>query len=109
MMSCRVRMPLPEYREREKMNLPPSRRAEWDMRKLLPCILPLMLIAFAGCNTCPKPSGYFGPTDSMDRVVADINANNEKIPSLWSSLYYRANIVDEKKQGHSLNGEGVFL
>ncbi|HEX4794256.1 MAG TPA: hypothetical protein VH370_10720 [Humisphaera sp.] len=79
------------------------------MQKLSPCILPLMLIAFAGCNTCPKSGGYFGPTDSMDRVVADINANNEKIPSLWSSLYYRANIVDEKKQEHSLNGEGVFL
>jgi len=45
----------------------------------------------------------------MAKVVADINANNQKLPTLWSSLYYKANIVDEKKQGHFVNGEGLLL
>ena len=60
-------------------------------------------------RSCLPQIGYFGPTDSMDKVVADINANNEKIPSLWSSLYYKANIVDENKQTHFINGEGTLL
>src|SRR5258708_10469421 len=73
-------------------------------------VIGLILVAIVGCCSCPpaKPP-YPGPTDSMARVVADINANNQKIPTLWSSLYYKANIVDEKKHGHFVNGEGVLL
>lgn len=70
------------------------------------------LIALAGCCHCATPTEqklYVGPTESMAHVVAHINANNEKIPSLWSSLYYKANIIDEKKQAHFVNGEGTLL
>src|SRR6185437_2978905 len=73
----------------------------------------MALIGLAGCCHCPPAPGngppYVGPTEPMARVVAQINANNEKIPSLWSSLYYKANIIDEKKQAHFVNGEGTLL
>jgi hypothetical protein len=88
-----------------------------QMRQMFRCaqhdrvvLLALALLTLCGC--CPKAQEkppYTGPTDSMAQVAADINANNQKIPTLWSSLYYKANIVDEKKHGHFVNGEGVLL
>src|SRR5437660_11991971 len=73
-------------------------------------LLGLTLLSISGCHTCPpsKPP-YYGPTESMAEVVADINANNQKMPTLWSGLYYKANIVDEKKHAHFVNGEGMLL
>ena len=53
------------------------------------CLCFLMLAgALAGCaQTRPttQPSGgYFGPTESMPQVIARINANNKRIPTLWA-------------------------
>jgi hypothetical protein len=53
----------------------------------------------SGCCTPPPPpiKTYNGPTDPMGVVVADINRNNQKIPSLWATLNYSATIVDGNK------------
>ena len=84
-----------------------------DSRLLKLLISAMSLVALAGCCHCPPATGngqpYMGPTEPMARVVAQINSNNEKIPSLWSSLYYKANIIDDKKQAHFVNGEGTLL
>lgn len=71
-------------------------------------------VAFAVAGGCrPRQSAaikpYFGPTQAMAEVVAEINANNSALPTLWARHYFEANIVDEKKQPHFVNGEGVLL
>ena len=44
----------------------------------------------AGCTqtrpTTQPSGGYFGPTESMPQVIACINANNQRIPTLWASV-----------------------
>jgi len=45
----------------------------------------------------------------MAKVVADINANNSKIPTLWAHHIYEADVVDEKHNNHHAGGEGVLL
>lgn len=58
---------------------------------------------------CPGPAPYTGPTESMVRVVAEINANNSKLPTLAAHHFYEADVVDEKKQNHHVSGDGVLL
>jgi hypothetical protein len=81
---------------------------------LLSFIIPYSLfpiLFLAGCCAHPpttQPQPYLGPTLTMDQVVEKINDNNEKIPSLWSELDFKARIVDGK-QTHSGSGEGVLM
>ena len=60
-------------------------------------VAPLFLALLAGCcpHPPPPPVAYHGKTDTMDAVVADINANNSKIPTLYAHHVYQANVVDE--------------
>lgn len=44
----------------------------------------------------------------MAQLVAAINSNNEKIPTLWATHYYKATIVDRGKS-HFISGDGVLL
>src|SRR4051812_24287520 len=72
------------------------------------------MLLIAGCNdNRGRGDGenlhYRGPTQTMSQVVADINANNAQLPTLWARHYYEANIVDEKKQSHFVNGDGALL
>jgi hypothetical protein len=53
--------------------------------------------------------GYYGPTESMADVVAAINANNERVPTLWARHTYEATVVDEKGKPHFVNGDGHLL
>ncbi|MDB5330075.1 MAG: hypothetical protein JWP03_1226 [Phycisphaerales bacterium] len=75
---------------------------------------PLLVVAsvlLAGCRpTQPQGGGgYYGPTQTMAQVVEDINRNNAKIPTLWASHVYEANIYDEHKNKHFVSGRGVLL
>lgn len=45
----------------------------------------------------------------MAKVVADINANNARIPTLWASHYYEMTVFDENKKSHYINGDGAIL
>ena len=62
----------------------------------------------AGC-ACPQIKPYDGPTDSMAKVVADINSNNSKVPTLYARHYYDADVIDDKGHSHHANGDGVLL
>src|SRR5688572_6806868 len=68
------------------------------------------LLAFAGCRQNARGPAravtYTGPTEPMGAVVAAINANNEKLPTLWAAHSYEATVVDERKKSHFLNGTG---
>jgi hypothetical protein len=61
----------------------------------------------AGC--CETVHHYDGPTEPMAQVVAAINANNSKVPALWSRHNYDADFVDDKHQSHHVGGDGVLL
>jgi outer membrane lipoprotein-sorting protein len=77
---------------------------------------PLALVTLtllAGCYHPNNPSSLEDrltpPTAPMAAVVNAINANNEKIPSLWATLNYSATIHDNK-QVHSVSSDdGVLL
>ena len=68
----------------------------------------ILLLAAGCCPHAPTTQPYVGSTMSMDEVVAEINNNNEKIPSLWSELHFKATIID-KKETHTGSGEGVLM
>jgi hypothetical protein len=68
-------------------------------------------LIMAGCCQTPPPAGqsfHANPKETMARVVSGINANNQKIPTLWASLYYKADIRDQGRT-HTVFGEGVLL
>jgi hypothetical protein len=65
-------------------------------------------VFIAGCQPQAKPA-YYGPTDSLDELVAHVNANNAQIPSLWARQDFQGTIVDEKHQAHAASAHGVLL
>jgi len=71
-----------------------------------------LLIAIQGCCQ-PKPVArppYYGKTDPMNTVVADINRNGGKIPSLWTRLNFTATLVDpEKHTTNAVSGDGTLM
>ena len=81
------------------------------MKRYPPIAAALALLALTGCapTKTPVDKTWKGPTDPMAQVVADINANNAKVPTLWARHYYEATIVDDKKQSHFVNGNGALL
>jgi hypothetical protein len=52
---------------------------------------------------------YLGPTEPMAKVVAEINANNAAIPTIWARDYFAGMLVDEQKHIHHVNAEGLLL
>ena len=62
-----------------------------------------------GGGTTTRGAPYTGPTLSMPELAQQINARNERLPTLWAKHYYEATIVDEKKQSHFVNGDGALL
>jgi hypothetical protein len=71
-------------------------------------------VLLAGCKSTivdppPTTRPWTGPTQTMAQVVQEINANNLKLPTLWAKHYFEATIVDDKRQGHFVNGDGAIL
>jgi len=72
----------------------------------LACVVALL----AGCaKVQPPPPGYYGPTDTMSKVVQDINANNARVTTLRAAHSFDATIVDDKGKSHSFSGDGYLL
>jgi len=74
-------------------------------------ILAALLLACGCCHTATGPHlrPYYGPTESMASVAQQVNANNEKIPTLWANLNYSA-MVNENGTTHSVSGgDGILL
>ncbi|HEX4125390.1 MAG TPA: hypothetical protein VHY37_11735 [Tepidisphaeraceae bacterium] len=71
-------------------------------------LFPICLLVIGCCPHAPATQPYTGPTLTLDRIVEKINANNAKIPSLWSELDFKATIIDDKET-HTGAGEGVMM
>jgi hypothetical protein len=64
-------------------------------------------IASGGCQFGQQPAAikpYFGPTETVDQLVTDINANVEPLPTLWAKGDFDATIVDH---GHKNSVSGT--
>lgn len=82
------------------------------MKRPIFCALAPLLICGCCCNR-PKqpaePDKLNPPTMAMSAVANAINANNQRIPTLWAALNYSATIVDNG-QSHSVSSDnGVLL
>ena len=69
--------------------------------------LGLSTIAAGGCQFGQQPAAikpYFGPTETIDELVTDINANVEPLPTLWAKGDFDATIVDH---GHKNSVSGT--
>ena len=67
------------------------------------------LAALVGCKTRPTVrTGYFGPTEPMADVIAQVNRNNSAIPTLRAAGDFEARVV-EKDKSHFVNGDVVLL
>ncbi|MGB7160905.1 MAG: hypothetical protein WBD40_22780 [Tepidisphaeraceae bacterium] len=80
----------------------------------------MMLVACAvfsaGCGprVTKKPLRWYdGPTESMTDVVSRINANNERLPTLWMRHAFAAVIIEQAKDGKkrttNVDGRGVIM
>lgn len=69
------------------------------------------VLAVVGCRPAVEPRvvGYFGPTEPLSSVVAQINANNSRLPTLWAKGYFEATLVDEQSKKQFVNGDAVLL
>jgi len=48
-------------------------------------VLSALMVFSASCtHTTKQPQGYWGPTKSLNEVVAQVNANNSAIPTLYA-------------------------
>jgi hypothetical protein len=70
----------------------------------------VLLSIISGCaKTIQTRPPYDGPTQTMAQVITQINANNAKITTLWSSHSFQATLVDDKGKSHSFSGDGYLL
>jgi hypothetical protein len=83
------------------------------LRMTICAINTLVIMSVAvGCGSRPtkRAPGYFGPTEPMAQVVAEINANNARVGTLWAHLRsYEINFVDDKGQAQTVVGDSGTL
>jgi hypothetical protein len=75
-------------------------------------LAPLACVAalLAGCaKPLPTHPTYYGPTDPLDKVVQDVNANNEKVTTLRCAHTFEATLVDDKGKARTFSGGGYLL
>ena len=71
-----------------------------------------ILLLLFGCHPKhpPTPKGYFGPTEPMDDVVAAINQNNARLPTLWADIRdIRVQFTDDQNKRHDEKLDGGVL
>ncbi len=64
-----------------------------------------------GCRrdrVAAESKAYFGPTQTLAEIVAEVNRNSEALPTLWASGDFEARVVDEGKR-RFVNGDVTLL
>lgn len=71
-------------------------------------VMALLVLLLGGCAGRPaRPVGYYGPTLPITALLAQVNANNQAIPTLFARHYIEADIVDPKtKKSRFVNTGG---
>jgi hypothetical protein len=75
-------------------------------------VLVALVVFGASCtHTTKQPIGYWGPTEPMSKVVAQVNANNSAIPTLYARQEIQADLYDKSRnKSFYVNSSGdVFL
>src|SRR5580765_5356187 len=75
-------------------------------------VLIALVVFGAGCtHTTKQPIGYWGVTEPMSKVVAQVNANNSAIPTLYARQEIQAALYDKSRnKSFYVNSSGdVFL
>lgn len=67
-----------------------------------------MLLNGCAARGTPEPRAYFGPTESLDQIIARINTNNQRIPTLGGKGHFEAWIRDGRRE-QFVNGEVIVL
>jgi hypothetical protein len=91
--------------------LPSGRVRSILPRPVAAALLVLILLACAGCpqNQPVKPrQRYRGPTEAIQEVVAQVNANNRKLGTLWARGAFRAWVPDDRKRIHYVDGDLIL-
>ncbi len=71
----------------------------------------LWLVLLTGCRAprgASQPAGYYGPTELLNKVVADVNANADRLPTLRGGGTFEAWIKDKGKTRY-INGDVTLL
>src|SRR5438128_917359 len=79
---------------------------------LLIPIIAVALLDFACAahrQAAVKNPPYAGPTQTMAEVVAEINANNAAVPTIWARHSFEINIVEPNGHTTFANGDGTLL
>jgi hypothetical protein len=73
----------------------------------------LIFLALPGCcpQIQPTPAEKLNPPNllTLAQLASTINANNQRIPSLWSTLNYSATIIDNGVSHSVSSDDGVLL
>jgi hypothetical protein len=72
-----------------------------------------LLVSGCGPKIPPRKVAWTGPTHSMNDVVARINANNQRIQTLYMNHSFAAELVERTKDGKprttKIDGDGVIM
>ena len=105
-MTCESPYVMPETATR--LNFFARTRASAGMKTLLLGLIVLGTVS--GCARVERArEPWTGPTDPISKVVADINANNSKIKTLWAHHSFEATLVDDKGKSRTFSGDGYLL
>jgi hypothetical protein len=82
------------------------------MRVVFHLCLSVFICGFIfGCRrdrVAAESKAYFGPTQTLAEIVAEVNRNSEALPTLWASGDFEARVVDEGKR-RFVNGDVTLL
>lgn len=86
---------------------------DYKSRFTAACVFHLSVaMLLCGCRVASerKVIGYFGPIDSLQTVVNDVNANNEKLPTLRGEGSFEAWLREDRSQKEQfVNGDLTLL
>jgi hypothetical protein len=73
-------------------------------------LLPLAAMSLSACQPRVEESRYYtGPTLGLSAVVARVNANNLRLPTLWTRQDLDGAIIDDKHNATTISTTGVIL
>ena len=69
-----------------------------------------LVCSVGGCAAKPQAAvpPYYGPTETFEQLIQEVNANTQKVPTLWAKGDYDASIVDHGNRTN-VSGDAVLM